>query len=85
MNTDSPITKPSQDRFGYAPLTERVAPIIVLDSKSPSVIAGVESPWGSGKTSFLNLTKRALEELNRDVLIFEYRPWLYSTVDSLVL
>jgi predicted KAP-like P-loop ATPase len=85
MNTDSPITHPTQDKFGYAPLAEHVAPVLILDSNSPSIVAGVEARWGSGKTSFLNLTRRALAKDGNDVLIFEYRPWLYSTVDSLLL
>jgi predicted KAP-like P-loop ATPase len=85
MNTDSPITDASQDKFGYAPLADHLAPVLILDSKSPSVVAGVEARWGSGKTSFLNLTRRSLARRRGDVLIFDYRPWLYSTVDSLLL
>src|SRR2546423_11453202 len=85
MNTDSPITEASQDKFGYAPLADHLAPVLILDSKSPSVVAGVEARWGSGKTSFLNLTRRSLARRRGDVLIFDYRPWLYSTVDSLLL
>jgi predicted KAP-like P-loop ATPase len=85
MNTDSPISDPDQDKFGYAPLAERVAPILILDTKSPTIVAGVESRWGSGKTSFLNLTRRALHGSYDNVLVFEYRPWLYSTVDALLL
>ena len=85
MNTDSPITDPKQDKFGYAPLAEQLAPGLILDRRSPSIIAGVESRWGSGKTSFLNLTRRILDHSAQDVLIFEYRPWLYSTVDALLL
>jgi hypothetical protein len=49
------------------------------------MVAGVEARWGSGKTSFLNLTRRTLAESRRNVLVFDYRPWLYSTVDSLLL
>jgi hypothetical protein len=85
MNTDSPITHPGQDRFGYAPLAKQLSPGLILDRRSPSVVAGVESRWGSGKTSFLNLTRGALEKSRSNVLIFDYRPWLYSTVDSLLL
>lgn len=85
MNSDSPINRPEQDKFGYAPLAERVAPILILDTKSSTIVAGVEARWGSGKTSFLNLTRRALQQGRDNVLVFEYRPWLYSTVDALLL
>lgn len=85
MNTDSPITEVSKDKFGYAPLAEHVAPVLILDSRSPSIVAGVEARWGSGKTSFLNLTRRVLTQSRSNVLVFDYRPWLYSTVDSLLL
>lgn len=85
MNPDSPICIPSQDKFGYTSLADQVAPVLILSRESPSFIAGVESRWGSGKTSFLNLTRRALARSGQNVLLFDYRPWLYSTADALLL
>ncbi len=46
---------------------------------------GIEAPWGSGKTSFLELTKGAILAENPDAIVLDYSPWVYSSVDSLVL
>lgn len=40
---------------------------------------GICGPWGSGKTSFLNLLKERMEKLKKqhhDIIYFEYQPWL---------
>lgn len=40
---------------------------------------GITASWGDGKTSFIELMKRALEEEHKDkVIIMDYNPWLYG-------
>ncbi len=85
MNADLPIKDKDEDAFGYAPFAASVAPNLVLRPGNSSLIAGVEAPWGSGKTSFLNLTRQALQRNRNNPLIVDYVPWLYSTIDSLLL
>jgi predicted KAP-like P-loop ATPase len=85
MNTDNPILDKKDDAFNYYPLAEQLAPHLLLKRGAPSLIAGVEAPWGSGKTSFLNLIRRAIEALRPEVVVLEYSPWIYSTADSLIL
>ena len=46
------------------------------------VVVGVYGPWGSGKTSFLNLTKCAFQEIGVDVL--EFDPWHFSGTGQLL-
>jgi len=85
VNPDRPINSLNEDGFNYYPLAKQLARHLLLKPGSPSLVAGVEAPWGSGKTSFLNLTQLALNALDSPPLIFEYCPWVYSTVDSLIL
>jgi len=85
MNPDRPVAGLKEDGFNYYPLARQLAPHLLLSSGDPSLVAGIEAPWGSGKTSFLNLTKLALNSLERAVLIFDYCPWVYSTVDALIV
>ncbi len=85
MDADAPIEDPSEDNFGYNVFAQQLAPNLILQTKQNSLIAGVEAAWGSGKTSFLNLTKTAIAKLDQNVLILPYCPWLYSTVDALLL
>lgn len=40
---------------------------------------GITASWGDGKTSFIELMKRALEEEHKDkVIIMDFNPWLYG-------
>jgi predicted KAP-like P-loop ATPase len=85
MDPDAPIHKAADDRFGYDILARQLAPNLILKQGESSLVAGVEAPWGSGKTSFLNLVRNAITELNKDALVLPYCPWIYSTADALLL
>jgi hypothetical protein len=85
VNADLPVQTIDQDTFGYGPFAEQLAPNLILRSGAPSLIAGIEAPWGAGKTSFLNLTRNALQVHQTPPLVIDYFPWLYSTVDALLL
>jgi predicted KAP-like P-loop ATPase len=85
MDPDAPIHTPGDDRFGYDSLARQLAPNLILKRGQNSLVTGVEAPWGSGKTSFLNLVSNAVTELNKDVLLLPYCPWIYSTADALLL
>jgi len=85
MNPDRPVTTIKEDGFNYNPLAEQLAPHLILKPDDSSLVAGVEAPWGSGKTSFLNLTRQAIKKIGPDVVVLDYCPWVYSTADSLIL
>jgi predicted KAP-like P-loop ATPase len=85
METDVPIIDPRDDRFGYQPFASQLAPSLILRAGTPSLIVGVEAGWGTGKTSFLNLTRHALQSAVEEPLVVDYQPWLYSTIDALLL
>ena len=84
MDSDTPIRRADDDRFGYNILARQLAPNLILKPGQSSLVAGVEAPWGSGKTSFLNLVKNAVTEINRDALVLPYCPWIYSTAGALL-
>ena len=52
MNADLPVQTPEQDTFGYGSFAEQLAPNLIVPTGAPSLIAGIEGPWGAGKTSF---------------------------------
>lgn len=45
------------------------------------LVWGIEAPWGTGKTSFLNLCKNELE--NRGIRVFTFEPLRYSGSNGL--
>ena len=45
-------------------------------------MVGVFGPWGSGKTSFLNLARKEFEQ--KDIPVLDFNPWLFSGTEQLV-
>ena len=54
--SDSPIESSSDDAFGRDPFAARMAFVIdQMGTQSRSSVAALVGPWGSGKSSILNL------------------------------
>jgi predicted KAP-like P-loop ATPase len=79
---DNPITRSEEDALGrLKPALSFAEQVLTLDS-SEGVVVGVLGPWGSGKTSFVNLSQSFLKESG--VTILEFNPWMFSGADQLV-
>ena len=82
MTVDNPIRDVEQDLLSRGHVAERfVEDILALDLREGAVV-GVVGPWGSGKTSFVNLTKAQLAE--RQVPVLDFNPWMFSGTAELV-
>ena len=82
FKVDNPIITIDQDVLQRAGIAERFAlQVCRLDASEGSVV-GVFGPWGSGKTSFINLAKKTFE--SEDVLVLDFNPWLFSGAEQLV-
>ncbi len=79
---DDPILRVEDDMLGRAPVAASfVRQVLAVDPKQ-GVVVGVLGPWGSGKTSFVNL---ALSEFkNNDVTVINFNPWMFSGAQQLV-
>jgi predicted KAP-like P-loop ATPase len=79
---DNPIQKPEDDVLGRSSAAKVfVNQIFSLDA-SEGLVVGVLGPWGSGKTSFVNLARLDLAEAN--VTLLAFNPWMFSGSDQLV-
>lgn len=82
ITADNPITRPEDDALGRTkPARSFGEQVLALDS-TEGVVVGVLGPWGSGKTSFVNLARGRLKEAGVPVL--EFNPWMFSGADQLV-
>ena len=79
---DNPIREPSEDRLGRAPLAASLADQILHADASERLVVGVLGPWGSGKTSFVNLVRHNLTA--ERVSVLNFNPWLFSGSEHLV-
>ena len=79
---DNPIENHGDDvlkRTGLAIAFARRA--LELDTSRGATV-GVFGPWGSGKTSFINLARKTFEQ--EDVPVLDFNPWLFSGAEQLV-
>lgn len=82
IGADNPITKLEEDALGrIKPASSFAKQLLALDP-SEGVVVGVLGPWGSGKTSFVNLSQAFLKESG--VTVLEFNPWMFSGADQLV-
>lgn len=79
---DKPISSPSEDVLGRQKVACSFARQVLLLDPSEGVVVGVLGPWGSGKTSFVNLARDYFIKNNIEVL--DYNPWMFSGADQLV-
>ena len=86
-HNDQPISTPSDDRFGIDPFASALANSIHrLKSPTGSVIA-LNGPWGSGKSSALNLVRHHLTSAieSGDIAIIDFACWWFRGEDALAL
>lgn len=79
----TPIRTASEDQLDRESFVDAVARAITYAPVSAEGFTiGLLGPWGTGKTSLLNLIR---ERLASDVSILEFNPWLFASTEELVL
>lgn len=79
---DNPISEPSQDVLGRTRLAQVFAEQVLSLDASRGLVVGVLGPWGSGKTSFVNLVRSDLA--SKLIPIVDFNPWMFSGTDQLM-
>ncbi len=80
---DSPITSASQDLLSRKSTANVLASEIRRIDASQGYIVGVLGPWGSGKTSLVNLVRNELA-VGKVIPVLEFNPWMFSGAEQLV-
>ena len=87
---DAPIKSIEDDRLGRASFASRLAEIIYNWDGNESVVIGLYGPWGSGKTSVMNML---IEEIyttgqngpeNKYPTVVQFNPWNFSDQNQLI-
>lgn len=82
IRADNPIVTNEEDVLGRVkPAISFAKHIMSLDT-TKGVVVGVLGPWGSGKTSFVNLSR--LELNKKGVVTLDFNPWMFSGHEQLV-
>jgi hypothetical protein len=76
--TAHPDDAAEQDLLGFDPYADALADIILKDETKPPLVIGVYGPWGSGKSTFMNIVRGKLAERSggrRSRSLAGWRPW----------
>ena len=79
---DNPIEDPAKDVLERSVRAADFARQVLELDASHGTTVGVFGPWGSGKTSFVNLARVTFEE--KGALVLDFNPWLFSGAEQLV-
>lgn len=80
---DNPIKGSKQDLLSRTGGAHSIAAGLRDVDASEGYVVAVVGPWGSGKTSIVNLVKEALAE-EPPLPVVEFNPWIFSGTDELV-
>lgn len=83
FNSEKPIEKIEQDILGRSNTAEELSRHILEYKDEDSLTIGIIGEWGSGKTSFINMTLETLRK-NKDYIIVNFNPWNISTRKQLI-
>ena len=78
---DAPIATLSEDRLGRRSFAEALAAEVMAAPAARGYVMGLTGPWGSGKTSILNMTADAIGD---DAIVVQFNPWMFSGTEALV-
>lgn len=83
---DSPIKFEKEDALDRNYKAKRIANEIFQSKTSEAIGFGVTGEWGSGKTSFLNLLKKEINNKNtqNDFILIDFNPWLNLGVEPII-
>lgn len=82
---DKPVGTSGVDKFGRKAFAKKIAEKIqskLKDDKAGSLAIGINGVWGSGKTSFINMIKGAIDESNR--IIIDFNSWRSASATKII-
>lgn len=87
LYNDQPIESPNEDRFGVDPFARALARSICKMQSPQGAVIGLNGPWGSGKSSAVNLCKHHLAEAVKanELVIIDFACWWFRGEDALAL
>ena len=84
---DKPIESPEEDKFGFKVLAKTIADSISKMTAPEGTVIAVNGPWGSGKSSLINLIKKHLSDQTKtgDLKIVDFKCWWFRGQEALTI
>ncbi len=83
---DKPITLPEEDILGFNPLAKVIADSISKMEEPEGTVIAVNGPWGSGKSSVVNLVRHHLRSTgNPGLEVVDFKCWWFRGEEALTV
>lgn len=82
---DVPIETPDKDRFGFDPFAKAISDCIRGVENPVGSVVAIYGPWGSGKSSVINLVRHHLRNDAPALDVISFPAWMYRTEDALAV
>jgi hypothetical protein len=79
---DVPITKDGEDILGRQSFVDDLYAQISLFPSEDAMVFGLNGPWGSGKTSVLNLLRNRLRN-DEKIILVDFNPWYFLSAETI--
>jgi len=83
FSADRPISSKTDDRLRRAGFAKALADAIRSWRGRDSLVIGLYGPWGSGKTSIINLALEQLSEGDPKPRVIQFNPWEWAGHEEL--
>jgi predicted KAP-like P-loop ATPase len=86
-HNDKPISEPSEDRFGINPFARALALSIRRLASPEGTVVALNGPWGSGKSSAVNLILHHLKDAidAEEIVAINFACWWFRGEEKLAL
>src|SRR5262245_41956884 len=85
-HNDKPISAPTEDRYGTDPFARALAASIKKMPAPEGTVIALNGPWGSGKSSAVNLILHHLKNAeSADIKVINFACWWFRGEDQLAL
>lgn len=84
---DKPIKSPDEDKFGFESLAKAVADSISKMKSPEGTVIAINGPWGSGKSSLINLVRHHLSKSRKKdpLKIVDFKCWWFRGEEALTI
>ncbi len=84
-NPERPITGKDEDILAREGFIGRLSNALIQDNKATGVVIGLTGPWGSGKSSTLNmLHEKIKDDHGANSAVVRFNPWLITSKNDLI-
>lgn len=77
--TDHPLTEEEEELSGWTSQAQTLTQkLLATETTHAAFSLGIVASWGEGKSSFMGIMQRYLQQAQREVIVMRFNPWLYD-------